>query len=120
MRLQKKLKNRQLWSSFCVLLLLTDACRREEDGVFEITDPSKPHVFYDSAFHNAFCCVDATVTGQIDGTAKIQLQYVPQSEYWVGGFELKPGRIDSLRLRQDFFYKKSRSIIFRERPKKVM
>lgn len=81
-------------------------CRREEDGVFEITDPSKPYIFYDSAFHDAFCCVDATVTGEIDGTAQIQIQYVPQSEYWVGGFYLKPGRIDSLRLRKDFFYKK--------------
>jgi hypothetical protein len=81
-------------------------CRREEDGVFEITDPSKAYVFYDSAFHDAFCCVDATVTGEIDGTAQVQIQYVPQSEYWVGGFYLKPGRIDSLRLRQDFFNKK--------------
>ncbi|MGV3600660.1 MAG: hypothetical protein ACO1N1_05600 [Dyadobacter fermentans] len=78
----------------------------EEDGVFEITDPSKSYVFYDSAFHDAFCCVDATVTGEIDGTAQVQIQYVPQSEYWVGGFYLKPGRIDSLRLRKDFFYRK--------------
>jgi hypothetical protein len=90
----------------CFALHLLISCRREEDGVFEITDPSKPYVFYDSAFHNAFCCVDATITGEIDGTAKVQIQYVPQSEYWVGGFDLKPGCIDSLRLRQDFFYKK--------------
>lgn len=90
----------------CFVLLLATACRREEDGIFEITDPSKPHVFYDSAFHNAYCCVDATVTGEIDGTANVRIQYVPDSQYWVGGFEIKPGRIDSLRLRQDFFYKK--------------
>lgn len=92
------------WTYFALGALV--GCRREEDGVFEITDPSKPYVFYDSAFHDAFCCVDATVTGEIDGTAQVQIQYVPQSEYWVGGFYLKPGRIDSLRLRKDFFYKK--------------
>ena len=88
--------------AMCILV----GCRREVDGVFEITDPSKPYIFYDSAFHDAFCCVDATVTGEIDGTAQVQIQYVPQSEYWVGGFYLKPGRIDSLRLRQDFFNRK--------------
>lgn len=88
------------------LFLLIWPYRMEEDGVFEITDPSKPYVFYDSAFHDAFCCVDATVTGEIDGTAQVHIQYVPQSEYWVGGFYLKPGRIDSLRLRKDFFYRK--------------
>jgi len=90
----------------CLVMCVFGACRQEEDGVFEITDPSKSYVFYDSAFHDAFCCVDATVTGEIDGTAQVQIQYVPQSEYWVGGFYLKPGRIDSLRLRRDFFYRK--------------
>lgn len=92
------------WAYFVMRVLV--GCRREEDGVFEITDPSKPHVFYDSAFHDAFCCVDATVTGEIDGTAQVQIQYVPESENWVGGFYLKPGRIDSLRLRQDYFNRK--------------
>ena len=76
--------------------------------MFEITDPSKSYVFYDSSFFNADCCVDVTITGEIDGTAKVQIQYVPRSEYWVGGFDLKPGCIDSLRLRQDFFDKKIR------------
>lgn len=94
------------------VLQLMAGCRREEDGVFEITDPSRPYVFYDSAFHDAFCCVDATVTGEIDGTAKVQIQYYPQSQYWVGGFDLKPGLIDTLRLRQDFFYKKIKIYYF--------
>ena len=72
----------------CFVLQLIAGCRREGDGVFEITDPSRPYVFYDSAFHDAFCCVDATVTGKIDGTAKVQIQYEPQSQDWVGGFDL--------------------------------
>lgn len=88
-------------------MLLIKPYHIEEDGVFEIADPSRIHTFYDSTFLNADF-VRAVVTGKLDGTATINIQYYPDTNYWVGRLDLKPGHIDSLQFRRDFYSRKIR------------
>jgi hypothetical protein len=98
----------KVWMLACLASAVLAGCRREEDGIFEITDVSQEHTFYDSSFTDADCCVDVLITGELDGSAKVHIQYYPDTAMGVTGFNLTRGKVDSVRIRSDFFDKKIR------------
>jgi hypothetical protein len=66
----------------------------EDEGVFEITDPSQADTFDDSSRSSHADVVEASITGHLDGTARVNIYY-PDMVHQVWSFELQAGRIDS-------------------------
>jgi hypothetical protein len=66
----------------------------EDDGVFEITDPSQVYMFEDSSRSRHADIVEASISGYLDGTATVEIYY-PDMIHRVWTFELPAGRIDS-------------------------
>lgn len=66
----------------------------EDERVFEITEPSRAHIFFDSSYSRHADVVEAAITGHLDGTASVNICYSDMS-HQVWTFELPEGRIDS-------------------------
>jgi hypothetical protein len=79
----------------------------ENEGVFEITDPSRTYTFYDSSYSSHAEYVEAFITGDLDGTAKVDIHYYPDTIHQVWSFDFQAGRSDSSG-RWDFYARKIR------------
>lgn len=66
----------------------------EDEAVFEITDPSQVYMFDDSSRSSHADVVEASITGHLDGTARVEIYY-PDTIHRVWTFELPAGRVDS-------------------------
>ncbi|WP_353721527.1 hypothetical protein [Dyadobacter sp. 676] len=78
----------------------------ENDGVFEIADPSQMYLFEDSSRASHADVVEASISGYLDGTARVEIYY-PDMIHRVWTFDLQAGRIDSSG-RWDFYDRKVR------------
>ncbi|ACT96171.1 hypothetical protein [Dyadobacter fermentans] len=78
----------------------------EDDGVFEVTDPSQVYLFEDSSRASYADVVEASIVGYLDGTASVEIYY-PDATRRVWTYNFQPGRIDSSG-RWDFYDRKVR------------
>ncbi|MGG7663117.1 hypothetical protein [Dyadobacter sp. BHUBP1] len=78
----------------------------EDERVFEVANPSQAYMFEDSSRSRHADVVEASITGNLDGTARVEIYY-PDTIHRVWTFELPPGRIDSSG-RWDFYDRKIR------------
>ena len=76
----------------------------EDEVVFEITDPSQVYMFEDSSRSRHADVVETSITGQLDGTARVEICYKDMTQR-VWSFDLPAGRIDSSG-RWDFYGRK--------------
>jgi len=66
----------------------------EDEREFEIADPSQVYMFEDSSRARHADVVEASIRGDLDGTATVEIYY-PDNIHRVWTFHLPPGRIDS-------------------------
>jgi hypothetical protein len=67
----------------------------EDEAVFEITDPSQADSFEDSSRSSHADVVEASLSGHLDGTARVEISTIRTRFTSVWSFELPAGRIDS-------------------------
>lgn len=78
----------------------------EDDGIFEVADPSQVYLFEDSSRASYADVVEASIVGHLDGTASVEIYY-PDATRRVWTYHFQPGRIDSSG-RWDFYDRKVR------------